>query len=186
MSEHAGTHLSAPASFHPGGRTVEEYEARELIRPAVVIDVRRQCSSDPDYALTPDDMLEWESRHGELPPGSLALLLTGWSERWNDPGNYLGMDAAGMLHFPGFGPEVAAMLVHERRVSGLGTDTAGVEPGLDTAFAVSRLALARNLIVLQNLTNLDRLPPTGANLVIGLLRLQGGSGSPAAVTGFIP
>ena len=186
MSEHAGTHLSAPASFHPGGRTVDEYEARELFRPAVVIDVRRQCSSDRDYSLTPDDLHEWESRHGEVPSGSLALLLTGWSERWNDPADYLSTDATGTLHFPGFGPEVAAMLVHERRVSGLGTDTAGVEPGLDTAFAVSRLALTRNLIVLQNLTNLDSLPPTGAVLAIGLLKLEGGSGSPAAVTGLIP
>ena len=186
MSEHAGTHVSAPASFHHGGKTVDEYEVRDLVQPAVVIDVRQQCSRDRDYALTVDDFLEWESRHGEAPSGSLALLLTGWSNRWNDPATYLGGDGSGALHFPGFGPDAAALLVHERRVSGLGTDTAGVEPGVDTAFTVSRMALARNLIVLQNLANLDSLPPTGAVLVIGLLRLEGGSGSPAAVTAFVP
>ena len=187
MSEHAGTHLSAPASFHPGGRTVDEYEARDLIHPAVVIDVRRPCHESRDYAPTLDDLREWESRHGEVPPDSLALLLTGWPERWHDPVDYLGTDDAGTLHFPGFGPEAAAeFLVRERRVSGLGTDTAGVEPGLDSTFAVSRMALAQNLVVLQNLTSLDSLPPTGAVLVIGLLKLEGGSGSPAAVTGFFP
>ena len=186
MSEHSGTHLSAPAGFHPGGRTVDEYEARELVRPAVVIDVRPRCDANRDYALTLDDLREWESRFGEVPSGSLALLLTGWPERWHDPADYLGTDDAGTLHFPGFGPEAADFLVHERRVSGLGTDTAGVEPGVDIAFTVSRLALARDLIVLQNLTSLDSLPPTGAVLVIGLLKLEAGSGSPAAVTGFFP
>ena len=186
MSEHAGTHLSAPASFHPGGRTVDQYAPGELVKPAVVIDARQQCRNNRDYALTPDDLRPWESRHGEVPPGALALLLTGWPERWHDPADYLGADDAGTLHFPGFGPEAAALLVNERQVSGLGTDTAGVEPGADSAFAVSRLALARNLLVLQNLANLDNLPPTGAALVIGILRLEGGSGSPAAVTAFIP
>ena len=186
MSEHAGTHVSAPASFHLGGKTVDEYEVRDLVQPAVVIDVRRQCSQDRDYALTLDDLGEWESRHGEVPSGSLVLLLTGWPERWNDPAAYLGGDGSGALHFPGFGHEAAALLVRERRVSGLGTDTAGVEPGVDTAFTVSRMALANNLVVLQNLANLDSLPAKGAVLVIGLLRLTGGSGSPAAVTAFVP
>ncbi len=186
MSEHAGTHISAPASFRPGHKTVDEYEVRDLIQPAVVIDIRRQCSRDRDYALTVEDLLEWESRHGEVPSGSLALLLTGWSERWSDPAAYFGGDGSGALRFPGFGPEAAALLVHERRVSGLGTDTAGVEPGVDTAFTVSTMALAGNLIVLQNLANLDSLPAKGAVLVIGLLKLEGGSGSPASVTAFVP
>ena len=186
MSEHAGTHVSAPTSFHPGGKTVDEYEVRDLVQPAVVIDIRQQCSRDRDYALTLDDLGKWESRHGEVPSGSLALLLTGWPERWNDPAAYLGCDGSGALHFPGFGPEAAALLVRERCVSGLGTDTAGVEPGVDAAFTVSTMALASNLIVLQNLTNLDRLPAKGAFLVIGLLKLEGGSGSPAVVTAFVP
>ncbi len=33
-------------------------------------------------------------------------------------------------------------------------------------------------IVLENLTNLEQLPPTGTSLVIGILCLKGGSGSP--------
>ncbi len=186
MSEHAGTHLSAPASFHPGGRTVDEFKPQDLVKPAVVIDVRHRCRSNRDYALTVDDLGEWESRHGKVPSGCLALLLTGWPERWNDPPRYLGTDAAGTLHFPGFGPDAAAQLVNDSQVSGLGTDTPGVEPGVDSAFTISRMALASNLVVLQNLTNLDRLPPTGAVLVIGILKLEGGSGSPAAVTAILP
>ena len=186
MSEHGGTHLTAPASFYPDGRTVDEYPAEELVKPAVVIDVREQCRANRDYALTVRDLTAWESRHRPVPAGSIALLMTSWAERWGNPDEYLGTDDKGGLHFPGFGPDAASLLVNERRVAGLGTDTAGVEPGIDGSFTISRLALAQPRIVLENLANLHQLPPTGAILVIGLLRLEGGSGSPAAVTAFLP
>ena len=186
LSEHAGTHLTAPASFYPDGRTVDQYAPKELVKPAVVIDIRQHSQANPDYALTHDDVAAWESRHGPVPANSIALLLTGWAERWNNPAAYLGADADGNLHFPGFGPDAAALLVNQRGVAGLGTDTAGIEPGADSTFAVSRMVLSQPRIVLENLANLHQLPPTGAVLVIGLLRLEGGSGSPAAVTAFIP
>ena len=186
MSEHGGTHLTAPASFHPGGRTVDAYPPGELVRPAVVIDARPQCRANTGYALTAADVTEWESRHGQVPAGSIALLLTGWAERWSNPAHYLGADANGALHFPGFSQDAAALLVNERGVAGLGTDTAGLEPGTDSTYTVSRLVLARPRIALENLANLHRLPPTGTMLVIGILRLTGGRGSPAAVTAFIP
>ena len=186
LSEHAGTHLTAPASFYPDGRTVDQYVPEELVKPAVVIDARQQCSANPDYALKPGDVTAWESRHGPVPADSIALLLTGWAERWNNPASYLGTDANGVLHFPGFGPDAATLLLNQRGVAGLGTDTAGVEPGADSTFAVSKLILAQPRIILENLANLHQLPPTGAVLVIGLLRLEGGSGSPAAVTAFLP
>ena len=186
MSEHGGTHLTAPASFYADGRTVDEYSPEELVRPAVVIDVREQCRANRDYALTVSDLTAWESRHRPVPAGSVVLLLTGWAERWGNPDDYLGKDSDGVLHFPGFGPDAASLLVNERGAAGLGTDTAGIEPGIDGSFAISRLVLARSRIALENLANLHHLPPTGALLVIGLLRLEGGSGSPAAVTAFLP
>ena len=186
MSEHGGTHLTAPASYYANGRSVDQYSPADLVRPAVVIDVRDQCSANSDYALNPNALAAWESRHGMVPTGSLVLLLTGWSGYWSDPSIYLGNESDGELHFPGFGPEAADMLVYGRDVAGLGTDSAGLEPGSDTGLSVSRLVLAQPRIALENLTNLDRLPPTGAVLVIGILKLEGGSGSPAAVTAFLP
>ena len=186
LGEHSGTHLTAPASYYSGGRTVDRYTASELVKRAVVIDVREQCHSNPDYALTPGDLAAWEELHGKIPPDCLVLLHTGWADRWPDAGAYLGGDHKGGLHFPGFGHDAATRLVDERNVAGLGTDTAGIEPGRDAELSVSRLVLAQPRVVLENLANLDRLPATGAVLVIGTLRLVGGSGSPAAVTALVP
>ena len=186
MSEHGGTHLTAPASYYPEGCTVDGYQAEDLVRPAVVIDAREKCRADRDYGLSTEDLRDWESQHGRVPSGSLVFLLTGWSEHWASPKAYLGADLTDQLHFPGFSFEATEFLVIKRAIAGLGTDTAGVEPGVNTTFSVSRLVLAKPRIVLENLANLDRLPPDGATVVIGVLKLEGGSGSPAAVNAFLP
>ena len=186
MGEHSGTHLTAPASFFAGGPDAAAYPAERLVVPATVIDVTARCENHPDYRLTLGDVAGWEREHDTVEAGSLVILRTGWSRRWRDPDAYLGSGPDGRLHFPGFGVDAARMLIEQRQAAGLGTDTAGVEPGDDREFRVSRLALAESRIVLENLTNLEQLPPTGATLVIGLLRLAGGSGAPASVTAFIP
>jgi arylformamidase len=40
MGTHTGTHLDAPAHFHPNGRTVDQISPSELLGPAVVVDTR--------------------------------------------------------------------------------------------------------------------------------------------------
>lgn len=40
MGTHTGTHLDAPAHFHPNGRTVDQISPSELLGPAAVIDAR--------------------------------------------------------------------------------------------------------------------------------------------------
>ena len=186
MGEHSGTHLTAPSSFYADGSGPQDYTADQLVVRAAVLDVRAQCQRNPDYGLALDDLQAWEAKNGQVPHGHLALLYTGWADRWHQPREYLGSDADGRLHFPGFGLEAARFLIEERGTCGLGTDTPGVEPGSDDTFSVSKLVLEQPRIVLENLTNLDRLPATGSLFVIGLLRLTGGSGAPASVTAFVP
>jgi kynurenine formamidase len=185
MGEHSATHMNAPIAFHPDGVGVDAYPAESLTVTAVVIDVTERCGNDPDYTLSTAEILAWEQRHGRVPNGSVVLLHTGWQEKWHDPRSYLGTGQNGEPRFPGFSQDAAAFLIDQRAVAGLGTDTPGLEPGSDTSFAVNRSVLEQPRIALENLTNLDQLPPTGITLVIGILRLQGGSGSPASVTAFV-
>ena len=97
-----------------------------------------------------------------------------------------GVDGGQGLSFPGFGLDAVSFLLAERGIAGVGIDTHGVDGGQGADFAVNRLVLEELRIVLENLNNLDQLPPTGATLVIGVLRLRGGSGSPVSVTAFVP
>lgn len=186
IGEHSATHMNAPNSFIDGKEGIDEYGPADLMRPAVVIDVRKQAAADPDYALTQADLDAWEEQNGKVPEGSVVLLDTGWSKYWRDPKKFFGQDAKGGLHFPGFDGKTTKFLLDERGISGVGIDTHGVDPGQDESYSTNTQVLSEPRIVLENLDRLDQLPATGANIIIAPLKLKDGSGSPATVTGLIP
>ncbi|WP_211175879.1 cyclase family protein [Brasilonema sp. UFV-L1] len=186
LGEHSATHMNAANSFHSDGIGIHEYSAESLVVPAVVIDIREQALVNSDYVLCVDDILAWEKRYGEIPPGSVVLLYTGWQKKWLDKNAFFNQDVLGNIHFPGFGVDAIRFLLEERQIAGVGIDTHGVDSGQDSAFTTNRLVLEKPCIVLENLTNLDQLPPIGATLAIGVLRLRYGSGSPAGVLALIP
>lgn len=187
--EHGGTHLDAPVHFGEGRRSVEQIPIEQLVAPAVVIDVTRQASDDRDYRLTVDDVLAFERAHGQIPEGAIVLLRTGWSAHWPSAKAYLGDDTKGdasRLSFPSYGEEAARLLVEERRVGVLGVDTASIDYGRSTDFRVHRIAAERDVPGLENLTNLDQVPPTGATVVALPMKIQGGSGGPLRAVALVP
>ena len=186
MGEHSGTHISTPSAFFDQGIGPDRVPIDALVVSAVVIDSRDQAGRDPDYALTMEDLALWERDHGEIPAGSIPLLLTGWHRYWDEPQCFINLGDDGLMHTPGFAPEAVSFLFDERRAAGIGTDTHGVDPGRDTDLEASRAVLGRGAMVLECLNNLDQLPTTGATLVIGRLPLVGGSGSPASVLALTP
>ena len=186
IGEHSGTHMNAPNSFHAGAAGIDNYAPESLVVPVVVIDVRSQATADPDYALTRDDVEGWEAANGAIAAGSVVVLFTGWQDRWDDPAGFFGEDGDGGLHFPGFHGDTTQWLLDERSIAGVGIDTHGVDPGQDEEYRTNTAVLATDGIVLENLTNLDQLPPTGATVVIGIMRVADGTGSPASVLAFVP
>jgi len=185
MLEHYGTHLDAPAHFPPGKTTVDQIPVKHLFGPAVVIDVRPESGKDADYQLVAARVEEWEQRHRRIPEGAIVLLRTGWASRWPDVRKYRNQDAQGKMHFPGFSPESARLLI-ERKVSGLGCDTLSIDHGASRDYAVHHLALGAGLYQLENLTDLSELPETGAFLIVAPIKLEGGSGGPLRVFALLP
>jgi kynurenine formamidase len=120
--EHSGTHYGVPCHFHEGERCADQLPARAFVRPAVVVDVRRQAAADADYEVSVADLRTFEARHGRIPPGATVIAWTGWQDRWGTPA-YANEDGAGNLHQPGFGLAAARWLVRERDLGAIGTDT---------------------------------------------------------------
>ena len=187
--EHGGTHLDAPIHFAAGKNTADQVPLSRLIAPAVVIDVAPRAKDDADYRLTLEDLAAFEKRDGEIRPGSIVLLETGWSSRWPDRKAYFGDDTKGdatHLHFPSFGAEVAKVLVEERRVAAIGVDTPSIDHGPSTDFPVHRVAAAANVPGFENLASLDRLPPKGAFVFALPMKIAGGSGGPLRAVALVP
>jgi kynurenine formamidase len=160
----------------------------QLIAPAVVIDISAKAARDRNYRLQVEDVRAFEAEHGTIAAGTMVLLRTDWSERWPNVADYMGDDTPGdasRLSFPGYGAEAAALLVEERRVGMLGIDTASIDYGASQDFPVHRLAAARNVGGLENLTNLAALPATGAAVLALPMKIEGGSGGPVRVVALV-
>jgi kynurenine formamidase len=187
--EHGGTHLDAPIHFGRGRWTTDEIPVSRLIGAAVVLDVSEHCATETDYRLTREDVLEWEARHGEIPPQAIVLLRTGWGKRWPDRQRYLGdasLGDAANLHFPSYGEEAARLLLEERDVAVLGVDTASIDHGPSQDFIVHQIASQQNVPALENVANLERVPETGAIVIALPMKVGGGSGGPARIVALMP
>ena len=185
MLEHYGTHMDAPAHFPPGKEYLDQISVEHLFAPAAVIDVREEVAKDPDYRLHVMRVEKWEAVHGRIPAGAVVLLRTGWASRWPDQARYRNMDAAGVMHFPGFSVEAARLLI-ERGAVGLGIDTLSIDYGPSKDFEVHRVTLPAGLYQLENLANMDQLPEAGAFLISAPIKLEGGSGGPVRVFALLP
>lgn len=188
-AEHGGTHLDAPIHFSEGKNTTDQIPLSQLIGPAVVVDVVNRV--EPDYLVTPQDLEQWESAHGQIPEGSIVLFRTGWGDRWPDRERYLGTATMGPaavpeLHFPGLAPETARWLVENRSVDAVGIDTPSIDYGQSSTFEAHRILYGANIPGFENVANLDRLPEAGSYVVALPTKIGGGSGGPLRIVAFVP
>lgn len=191
--EHTGSHWGAPCHFHQGERCADQLDPSDLIRPAVVIDIRAKVRRNVDYELTVGDLKSWQARYGAMPNGAAVIAWTGCDRWWSAAQtgrNYYncGTGLEG-LHQPGFSLAAVRWLIDHHilgRQGALGIDTFGPDPGTDEEFQESSLVLHRHRLTLENLTGLGQLPPRGAWVVVGGPRNRDGSGSPATIFGLVP
>ncbi|MDP9267489.1 MAG: cyclase family protein [Acidobacteriota bacterium] len=186
MQEHFSTHIDAPAHFSKDGWTVDQIPASHLVAPLIVIDVAKQCAANADYALTVADVAAWEKAHGKIPAGAVVEVRTGWTSKWDSMQDYRNADAKGTMHFPGYSLAAAQFLVEKRGVYGLGIDTLSVDVGLSADYPVHSYTAKHNVYHLENSTNLERVPPKGATVVVGAAKLDGGSGGPVRILALVP
>jgi kynurenine formamidase len=187
-AEHGGTHVDSPIHFSAGKRTLEQIPLEQLIAPAVVIDIAAQAAVDRDYRLTASDLLRWEQAHRLIPAGSIAVIRTGWGRFWPGKKQYLGSDVPGdtaNLHFPGLSREAAELLA-ARQVAGVAIDTASLDHGPSQDFIAHQILTRANIYGIENLANADRLPATGATLIVLPMKIGEGSGGPARVVAVLP
>lgn len=187
-SEHLGTHIDSPIHFGEGQATTDAVPLRQLVGPAVVIDIARQCAADRDYQLSAADIAAWEGAHGRIPAGAIVLIRTGWAAYWRDRARYMGTAASGdvaHLHFPGVSPEAARILV-ARRVDGVGIDTASLDRGQSKDFLAHRILNGAGIYGLENVADLERLPATGATVMALPMKIRNGTGGPVRIIALLP
>jgi len=179
--EHLGTHIDAPNHFAKDQISVDKIKPESLFAPGVVIDAVGPVSLDPDFRLSPDHIKAWETQHGRIPDGAIVLLHTGWDRHWGDALRYQNKDARGDMHFPAFSAEAAKLLIEERKVRGIGLDTMSMDYGLSKDFPVHKIVNSAGRYGLENVANLDKLPPRDFYLFVAPMKIETGSGGPTRI-----
>ncbi|KAG7173941.1 isatin hydrolase-like [Homarus americanus] len=195
-SEHSGTHVDAPVHFSKDSWTLDAIPLDRLWRvPGVVIDVSEaiRVSGERNYGIKAKDLEAWEEDHGTIPDGVVVLIRTGWGKKSQNLGQYSGLDLKKRNNFPGLSEEAATWLAthgsrhgHSRGVMGVGVDTISVDVGNSTHYLAHRAMYSRNVYGMENLANLDKLPPSGFLLTILPMKIGGGSGGPARIIAEVP
>jgi kynurenine formamidase len=175
-----GTQLDPPAHWHPCFAAIDELPPTLALRKLAVISIAEQVNANVNYQLSAADVHAWEQRHGRIPAGSVVMVRSDWSKRWDDPA--LVQPADGL--FPGVTLEALKLLHLERQIL-----LHGHEP-LDTDSTPTLIGedwlMNNGYMQAEGVTNLDQVPATGALIAIGFPRLKGGTGGFASFTAICP
>jgi kynurenine formamidase len=184
--EHLGTHIDGPNHFAGDRMTVDEISLENFFAPAVKVDIKDEATKNPNYAWNRDDLARWEQVYGYIPAGAIVFLYTGWSERWKNAKAYKNADKSGVLHFPGFAPEAVEFLIKERDIKAIGIDNLSVDPGHSSDFPVHKILSGAGKYALENVANLDQLPPRDFHVIVAPIKIRGGTGGQARIFALLP
>jgi kynurenine formamidase len=173
-----GTQLDPPAHWEPMGATISDLPATYAIRPLVVIDISGKVAGQADYHMQIADIEAWEAKHGRIPEGSVVMVRSDWSKKWDD------IEAFSAAKFPGVKLDALQFLHNERKIlfhghEPLDTDTT---PTLEGEYWLMHNHFAQA----EGVANLDQVPESGALIVIGFAKPLGGTGGYARYVAVAP
>jgi len=202
--EHTGTHFDAPTHAIPppgsglphanewGAVYGEMVPLHKFQGPLAVVEARPLRKGPQRNGISPLVTLEyfkdWERRHGEFQPGDIMGLLTGWDEFYvpYPQGNAFLMDP-----FQGRAPgwpaptEEAVIYLHDKGVETLVSDVPSLG-ACDDVQSVHYATLGRGMVLIECLTNLDKLPPRGAYFIFLPPKIARSSGCFGRAMAWVP
>ncbi len=163
-----GTQLDPPAHWDEYGATISDIPATYSVRPLAVVDIHGKVAKDPGYHCSVDDIKDWETVHGKIPEGSVVMIRSDWYKKWSDTERF------NKKPFPGVSLEALKFLHLERKIlfhghEPLDTDTTPTLEG-------EHWLLHNHYCQAEGVSNLDKVPESGALVTIGFAKPEGGTG----------
>jgi arylformamidase len=160
MNIHCGTHMDAPYHFLDEGRTIDQVPLERTYGPATLVELRGKGSGSH---ITRADLEKWSA---DLRRTRKAILHTGWAAGW--------MKHHFFTDFPDITTDAAHFLVD------CGVELVGVETG-SVDFHPNHthvVLLGNDVLIIECLTNLDRIPTSEFLFSATPLNIEGRDGSP--------
>ena len=150
-----------------------------------MIDITDKVAQDVHYAVTAQDIKDYEAKYGPIPDGAFVALRTDWYKNWPDMDALSGIAEDGSENFPGWSMEALKYIYEERNAAANGHETLDTDASAEAAkaedLACERYVLAKGKLQIEVLRNLDKVAPAGAVLFAAWPRIEGATGLPARV-----
>ncbi|HLG25354.1 MAG TPA: cyclase family protein [Candidatus Gracilibacteria bacterium] len=131
---HVGTHMDAPLHMIENGKRLSEYPVEKFFGEGYLLDARGTKAIGPDIF-----------DHHQIKKGDIVLIMTGFSLKFGQPEYYESHPEI---------TEACASKMVELGIKIVGIDT----PSPDRPpFAVHKLLLKNDILIIENLTNLETL-----------------------------
>lgn len=173
-----GTQLDPPCHWNKLGATISDIPATYAIRPLVVIDIHEKVAKNEGYHLQIKDIKAWEAKHGRIPEGSVVMVRSDWHKKWSN------IERFNKKPFPGVSLAAIKFLHLEGKIlfhghEPLDTDTT---PNLEGEYWL----MHKNFAQAEGVANLDKVPESGALIIIGFAKPKGGTGGYARYIAIAP
>lgn len=174
-----GTHVDPPAHFRSDGLTMDQIPLSQMILPLVVFDITPMLGSDPNHALSVADIAAWEKAHGAVPAGAFAALRTDMYKDWDSH-----PDRFKRSPFPAWSLAAIQFLFNERHVTAIGHEA--LDTDTTESMDSETWILKQNHFQIEAMANLDKVPATGAVIVVTWPKVEHGFGFPARAFAILP
>ena len=180
-----GTHIDFPGHFIHEGALSESFGVENSVYPLCVIDITGKVAEDCHYAVTAQDIKDYEAKYGPIPDGAFVALRTDWYKNWPDMNALSGIAEDGSENFPGWSLDALKYIYEERNAAANGHETLDTDASAEAAkaedLACERYVLDQGKLQVEVLCNLDQVAPAGALVFVAWPRFEGATGLPARV-----
>jgi kynurenine formamidase len=174
-----GTHVDPPAHFDPGGKTIDQIPLKQMILPLVVFDMTPMLKTDPNHALSVEDVKAWEHSHGRVPAGSFAAVRTDMYKDWDT-----NQERFKRAPFPAWSLDAIRFLYEQRGIVANGHESMDTDATDD--LKSEAWVLKHGHWQIEVMANLDKVPATGALIVVTWPKPEHGLGFPARAFAILP
>jgi kynurenine formamidase len=169
MFTHTGTHVDVPGHILAGGLTLDKIDVSRFVGKAVVLDF----SEFKTEFITRDTLKPYKRLISKI---EFLIIRTGWDKYWGKQQYFKG--------FPVLDAEAAQWLCGFK-LKGVGVDTISVDPVESKTIPIHRVLFKKNIIIIENLTNLGELEKEVFTFTCLPLKLKNGDGSPVRAVGIL-
>jgi kynurenine formamidase len=134
-----GTYLDSPYHFHPEKKSIDALEVEQLVQPGVLVDCTDFQKRQP---IGPEVLKDVDIQ------GKAVLFHTGWNRYWGK---------SDYREHP-FLTQKTAEVLKDRGAKMAGVDFLVIDDTRDPKRPVHVILLKHDILIVENLTNLNRLP----------------------------